>query len=385
MPRRSTERPHEKLRARLAVRRDEIEEAILTRVVHLSTEELSPECAEGLYGTVSAALDYGLSALRFEDKKGPPLPPVLRAQARIAAQNGVGLDSVVRRYVAGQALLADFVVAEAEAAGLHIAALQKLLRRQASDLDCLLAVTGEEYAREIDAQRSLVGGGQAWPIERLLAGELLDGSQVDYPLEGHHVGLLAKGTGAVEMVQTLARSLGRRLLLTPRPEETVWAWFAGQEPLDARELCLNPSPFDLGRHPTVGVGEPASGLSGWRLTHRQAKAALMVGIRRQAPFTRYADVSLLAAILQDDVVQKTLRVLYLDPLERERDGGVAARKLLRTYLATERNVSSTAVLLGIKRHTVTNRLRAIEATLGRPLSTCATELDAALRLEEIKP
>jgi DNA-binding PucR family transcriptional regulator len=119
------------------------------------------------------------------------------------------------------------------------------------------------------------------------------------------------------------------------------------------------------------------------LTHQQASAALPIALRSPEPFVRYADVALLASILQDDLLASSLRELYLDPLERERDGGEVARRTLRAYFAAERNVSSAAVALGVKRHTVTNRLRTIEQRLGRPLNDCASEVDTALRLEDL--
>jgi PucR C-terminal helix-turn-helix domain len=40
-----------------------------------------------------------------------------------------------------------------------------------------------------------------------------------------------------------------------------------------------------------------------------------------------------------------------------------------------------AAILGVSRQTVTNRLRAIEQRLGRPLGTCANELEVSLQLE----
>ena len=50
------------------------------------------------------------------------------------------------------------------------------------------------------------------------------------------------------------------------------------------------------------VGEPGEGLVGWRLSHRQAKAALPIAERRGQAILRYADVALLASILRDDLV-----------------------------------------------------------------------------------
>ena len=60
-----------------------------------------------------------------------------------------------------------------------------------------------------------------------------------------------------------------------------------------------------------------------------------------------------------------------------------AIKTLRAYLAADRNATSAAAALGVNRNTIAERLRAIEATLGRPLSACGPELEAALRLAEL--
>ena len=97
---------------------------------------------------------------------------------------------------------------------------------------------------------------------------------------------------------------------------------------------------------------------------------------------RYADVALLASVLRDDLAVASLHELYLEPLERERDGGRAARETLRAYFAAERNISSTAAALGIDRRTVTNRIRAFEELFGRSIKECAAELEIALQLDE---
>ncbi|HEY4778047.1 MAG TPA: helix-turn-helix domain-containing protein, partial [Solirubrobacterales bacterium] len=132
----------------------------------------------------------------------------------------------------------------------------------------------------------------------------------------------------------------------------------------------------------VTVGEPGEGPSGWRFSHRQAKAALPIAERRGQAVLRYADVALLASILRDDLVATSLHQLYLEPLERARDGGRVGRETLRAYFASGRNISSTAAALGVDRRTVTNRIRAIEDLFGRPLGDFATELETALRLDD---
>jgi hypothetical protein len=101
---------------RLRRRHEEIEQEILTCVFGLSdlpdTESL--EYAQGLRAAVVVGIEYAIACI--ERKKGGvlPVPGELLAQARLAARSRVGLDTVLRRYVAGQTLLSDFIVNEAE-------------------------------------------------------------------------------------------------------------------------------------------------------------------------------------------------------------------------------------------------------------------------------
>jgi DNA-binding PucR family transcriptional regulator len=132
---------------------------------------------------------------------------------------------------------------------------------------------------------------------------------------------------------------------------------------------------------------PARGLEGWRLTHRQAQAALVVALRRSASgaATRYADVAVLASALKDEALARALVEIYIAPLEDSRGGGPVLCETLRVYMASERNVSSAAAALGVVRKTVDTRLRAIEKRLGRTLHPCPAELEVALLLDELNP
>ncbi|MGN6372189.1 MAG: helix-turn-helix domain-containing protein [Solirubrobacteraceae bacterium] len=94
-------------------------------------------------------------------------------------------------------------------------------------------------------------------------------------------------------------------------------------------------------------------------------------------------MALLAAALRDDTLARSLREIYLSPLEDSRDGGAVLRETLRAYLAAERNASSAAAALGVARNTVDYRLRAIEKRLGRSLQRFTAELEVALALKEI--
>jgi hypothetical protein len=130
------------LAERLRERRAEIEDAALNRIYAVSGPPPGggPEYAEGLRAAVSAAVDCGLDGVERGERGAPPVPKVLLAQARLAARSGVGLDTVLRRYLAGHALLDDFLIEEAERLEtLAPVELKSLLRSQAALLDRLLA------------------------------------------------------------------------------------------------------------------------------------------------------------------------------------------------------------------------------------------------------
>jgi hypothetical protein len=369
----------------LEERRGEIEAAVMTRVYSVADPtDLDPAYAEGLKNAVREAVDYGLAAIELGDDRTPPPPPGLLAQARIAARHGVSLDTVLRRYFAGHSLLIDFLVEEAGRsdllAGLE---LQGLLRSSAALFDRLLQAVAEEHARECENRIGTREERRAEKVERLLAGELVDASDLAYDFDGHHLALIARGEGAHEAIRELAKRLDRRLLCVRREEEAAWAcWLGGRRQVEAEEV-LEALGAICPERVLVTLGEPGEGISGWRLSHRQAKAALPVAERGTEPLVRYGEVALLASVIQDELLATSLRELYLEPLERARDGGEVLRETLRAYFAAERNASSAAAALGVSRQTINRHLHTVEQRLGHPLGSCAVEIEAALRLDDL--
>jgi PucR C-terminal helix-turn-helix domain/GGDEF-like domain len=372
------------LSERLRARRREIEQAMLTRISAISEpgETEDPTYTDGLRAAVAAALDHGLRGIEAGDGHPPPIPPPLIAQARLAALNGVSLGTVLRRYFAGYSLLANFLVEEAEEECLDPIALRGVLRSQANLFDRLLEAVGEEYALETQRRPSNSEQRRAEQVKRLLDGELLDTSELIWDFDSFHLGAVAEGPGAAEALRHLASSEDHRLLLVRHKRGTIWAWLGNRHRPDPAEVAESLQDSHL-PNCSVALGEPAQGLPGWRLSHRQALSALPVALRGPEPVVCYAEVALIAGVLKDDLLATSLRQIYLEPLQAERDGGKVARQTLRAYLAAERNVSSTAAALGVYRGTVATRLRAIEERLGCSLDSCAADLEMALRLEEL--
>lgn len=369
---------------RLRGRLPELEATIATRVYAIADphEVADPTYLHSLNDALTVVLDYALDVIELGERRAPGVPPALLAEARLAARAGVALDVVLRRYCAGNALLGDLLVEEAERTEISSSSLSRLLRRQATLFDRLLEAVSEEHVREAKSWPSNTADRRRECVKSLLAGEPVDHSELGYDLDAHHLAVMAKGEGSPEVMRVLAERLDRRLLAVCREEEPIWAcWLGGRHPLETEQALRALDEISPDRV-FVTVGEPGEGLSGWRFSHRQAKAALPIAERRGQAILRYADVALLASILRDDLVATSLHQLYLEPLERARDGGKVAQETLRAYFAAERNISSTAAVLGVDRRTVTNRIHAIEDLFGRPLKDFATELETALRLDD---
>lgn len=369
---------------RVRARCDEIRQAILDRLHGM--EEGAPtrdvEYLQGLREAVARGVDYGICLLAGEDDHGSQLPVALITQARLSARHGIPLEIVIRRYLAGKTLLCDFMLAESATIGLQDPALlREALVAQETAFDRLLSLVTDEYRQEEQRRSASREAQLADRIRNLLAGEPVDPSPLQYDLDTDHLGVVAGSAQARQFIRKLASQTNSRCLLISGTREEVWAWLSSREPLDLEAIRAAAS---VGSSSTpIGLGEPGSSIAGWRLTHRQARAAFSVAQASPEGFARYADVSIIASAAQDPVMTASLKELYLSPLTQERDEGEMLRKTLRAYFMANRNSSSAASALRVSRQTVSSRLRRVEDRIGQPLSMCASAVDAGLRLEEL--
>lgn len=373
------------LSAWLRVRHPEIERTTLARICGVSdpASARDPQYVAGLGTAVSDALNYALVGVECGEGGAGPIPRGLLTQARHAARKGVSLDTVLRRYFAGYAVLSDFIIqaAHENPAGWEDAVLQRAWRTETAIFDRLISAVVAEYTDETEERAHNAEQRAVERVRRLLAGQFLDSHELQYELDAWHIGAIAVGPDALPAIQGLASRLDRRLLLVRPDGETIWAWLGGQRKVATQEALHLAMPL-WPAETILALGEPRRGLPGWRLTHRQALAAISVALRQPPNLIRYTDVALLAAALQDEVLARSLEGTYLDPLTQERDSGVALRQTLSAYFAAGRNVSSAAAALGLSRQTVNSRLRTIEERIGYSLNVCAAEMETALRLRE---
>jgi hypothetical protein len=372
------------------MRQGELVEAIFARVREGAFSPAGDHDAEylaGLRATVAATVEYALAGIERGEERIGPIPAVASEQACRAARIGVSLDTVLRRYVLGSTLLGDLIMEEVDNGELlgSRSALRGIMGVQASVLDRLLVAITGEYEDELARTSRSPEQRRAELVQGMLAGASgVEGTDLGYEIDAEHVGVIVRGEDTRGVMRELADRLDRRLLSVAHGQGTTWAWLGGQ-----RGLAMCDLQRTVGELRRVGlsfaVGEPARGLKGWRLTHQQAQAALVVALQRPRALTRYGDVALLATALRDDSLARALVEIYLLPLEDGREGGQVLRETLRAHFACESNTSSTAAAMKVARSTIINRLRTIEERLDKGLHPCPPELAVALELEQLAP
>jgi PucR-like helix-turn-helix protein/diguanylate cyclase with GGDEF domain len=341
----------------------------------------SSEYLRGLREAVIRGVEYGIEMLEVGGRPSPEIPIAVIAQARLAAREGVTLELVVRKYLAGKRLLTDFILEEASATGgPPPLVLREVLGTLESAFDHLLSVATEEHRRETAHRRNPQEPRMIGVVRRLLAAEPVDHSALGYDLDHHHLGIIAGSIEARHLIKLLAAESDSRPLMVTTASNEVWAWLGSRQPFDPEAIHRLAASACSAAVP-LGLGEPMRSPSGWRLTHRQARAAYSVAKESTAGAVRYAQVAIIACAAKDPLLTTSLNELYLSPLREGRDEGKLLRATLRAYFAADRNSSSAASALGVSRQTVTNRLRQVEDRVGQPLSMCAPALETALCLE----
>ena len=370
------------LAGRLRARLPEIERAVFSRVQALTdqSDDDDPSYLIGLRRAVSAAISHGIEGVELGLDRPETVPTAVMSQARRAARAKVSIDIALRRFALGGRLLAGFIFDEG--GDIPSAVVHEILADQGLEVDRLMARVAAEYEDEV---RRLTRSS----AERIAAriAELVEGDSPFAPLDMAfdfdlwHVGLIFRGAHGERFARSLARQFGYRALLADRGEE-VWAWLSSPHEsavADLERLLTKEMPPDL----VAAFGEARAGMDGWRLSHREARVALQIMLRRPRRLTRGRDVILLAGILRNDTLVRSLLDAYLVPLEAN---GLATQTLidtLRAYFSVGGNAAAAAASLGVTRHTVQRRIKTVEQTLGRPIHSCYSELVVALEVVDL--
>lgn len=363
----------------LESRGEELAETLVTRFLSAGLgRDFDAESMAGMRMSAIESVRMIQGKVEEGDLWSTDLPPSVTVPIQYMARGGMPLDWVLRSFTVVATTFGEFVAAHPAELARPEEVMRYVANVRSLNDDRMMAAIAAEYEEETKRLAAAPSRHLRERVTSLLDGGLGDFADLDYRLDGFHVGLIALGAKAELACRRLAETLGCELLMLPRHEETVWAWLGAPRQVSFHELERAASG---GQAPlAIAVGESRLGLEGWRSTHREARESVIVAMLEPARVTRYSDVALLATALTNEVMGRALLDRYLNPLDRQRDG-TSLRGTLKTYLDLDCNAASAAAKLRVDRHTVKRRLRRIEESVGESVPNRRAEFGVALRLE----
>jgi hypothetical protein len=368
------------LTSRLRARSPEIEAALAASIleVHKPPPSSEAELIAGLQATLQDGLAFSLAAFERGDAWEDPLPASLVAQVGYVVQMGMPLEELLRGYSAGNTVISRFVAEEC--ASLPPEALAYSIEVQCRVADALIGGLSAEYARQTDLLERSTTQRTTQEVERLLSEESFSGQHIGYRLDAWHIAGIVFGARADQASRLLAEQLGCELLLLPRGAETYWAWWGAPRELDFEKFEI--AAGQLGDRASFALGESRHGTAGFRDSHHEARTAIDVLVRLDAPVVRAADALLPATLLRDRHLADLFVDAHLGALKRQKDWTVISTTLW-AYFDAGTALGVAAAAIEVDRHTMRRRIRRIEELLGRPLDTAPAELEIALRVDRL--
>jgi DNA-binding PucR family transcriptional regulator len=319
--------------------------------------------------------------------------------ARRRAQRGTPLTALLRAYRLGHTCFSDWLLKElaqqADDAHMITAATLSMSKTVAGYVDqtseeIVAAYTGERehWLRNRSAAR-------AARIRDLLSGGRVNVSATEatlgYRLRQYHVGVVCwadDATAAVDNITRLDHAISHVAakvvgsgdpVFLPRDEASAWAWL----PLGIRDR------FDADAASTVGTdgdihfafGDAVKGVTGFRLTHRQALAAQAVALAAGSPprVVTFTDVAPVAMMLGSPDLLRAWVLATLGGLATDDEHHARLRDTLLVFLQSGGSYKTTAEQLVLHKNTVQYRIRKAEESLGRPAAENRQDVELALQ------
>jgi PucR-like helix-turn-helix protein/diguanylate cyclase with GGDEF domain len=363
-------------------------DAGLTSLLDASVEENVVTVVHMLrHGIVTAHVEAPTAALEY---------------ARRLAQRGIPVTTLIRAYRVGQARFLRHCIDEllCQTPGDHVegTSTQRMVEHVSDTLDRMIeqVIAAYESARERWVyNRSAV---LTMRVRAVLAGDNVDVTAAEttlgYRLLQRHLGVVLWAEHRASTDHDPLERLGRVVsglavaaesqqtpLFVACDETSAWAWLAiapgSVLRRDEAQAMIEK------REPTVSValGEPASGVEGFRRTHQQALSAQSVALAagsHHVPVTSFVDVAPIAMMCVDiestrEWVRETLGGLAIDSERNTR-----LRETVRVFLGTGGSYTSTAERLFLHRNTAQYRVQKAEELRGRPLREGRLDVELGL-------
>lgn len=328
-------------------------------------------------------------------------PPAAAVEyARRLAQRGTPVFDLIRAYDLGQAAMLDFGFQECiryvDDAALLGAMMRRLLKVAYEFITRVVRQLVSVYQDERDKWLLNRSAARAAKVLDLL-GENGGPADVDaaeavigYRLRGTHVGMVVWHASEAHDVLShlesvagavLERAGGQgRPLFVPRDEAGAWAWLpvasVAREHLDAVLAEADPGV-------RVTVGDPGTGVAGFRDTHQQARRvhalALAAGEHCDRVLT-FREVGTVALMTTDLNAARLWVASTLGPLSADDENCGRLRDTLRVFLASGGSYTAAAGELTMHKNSVQYRVRKAQELLPRELAESRLDVELALNL-----
>ena len=378
--------------------------AVATRLPQLRAgpelEHLSKAAALASMDAQAATIEYGLDVDAVR-------PTLALEYTRRLAWSGVEPGTISRAYYLSHQWLFDRAqeftrrrCADPAQATEVLGALGRMLFRFADAL-------GGWLLTEFEAERAAIAQGSAAErahlVDEILAGTLPDVDSAEralgYRLSRTHVGVrmwsdVCVGTGRVspvalrETVTRISTLLGSQppLLIQDGPALlSAWVPLPADSAPMAGDAAVERSVRDRSGL-RAAVGNPGTGVDGFRETRRQADRAYVVattGSNVSEQVVRYRDVGMVALLAADADAARRFVDEELGALARNDAASAVLRTTLLTFLRHGSRHVDTANALYLHRNTVAERLKRAESLLPVPLAARRLQIENALLLSEV--
>jgi DNA-binding PucR family transcriptional regulator len=353
-----------------------------------SDPELQRDLRAAIRSQLGAFLDAG--APTVDGSAGAPVSKEAHALARTVAQRGLELRVLSQLYHAGHRAMLGFATEFLDQTDLDPQFKLQVLATMWSQTSELLNAMLDELAVTYSQERERLLQG-AFSSRITTVREILDGgggdvaaasARLGYPLHRKHTAIIAWADESAPITGSLESAVARlaghsRHLSVPSGAHGVWAWIAHDD-ADVGPLAADPSTIPAGAR--VAVGEAASGIDGFRRSHREAQAAQRIAEagQRRNTVTRYADVEVVSMLSADPVRMRALVERELAGLLGEDAAAERLRDTLREVLACQGNHEAAARRLGVHKNTVRYRIQRVEEILGPDFLKRRLKLELAL-------
>jgi DNA-binding PucR family transcriptional regulator len=377
---------------------DRLVAAVNDRIVQGLPELLDPTLRPELEASTRSHWKGFLAVVNRATIDVQPAPPILDF-ARTLARRGFDLPVLLSAYRIGQRATWDFITdllrVEVSDPDLRSSVLLRFWTHATHWIDTVIESLIPVFTAEREQWRCGSLARRTQITKAILAKQNVDihsaATTLAYPLRHHHTAFTLRVDAGVpdfelqRLLELAAASVsdglgGGQLLMISSGARSAWCWSAQPSASVAEEASL-----ELPQSVRAAVGMCHPGLSGFRLTHIEAVAALAIAEHHDGQVTRYADVEL--ACLATGILCGDARTAFV---RRELGGLIGAdnatrrlRETLRTYLKQAGDAAATGELLKLHPNTVRYRVRQAEQRLGHGIGQRRVQLELALELVAI--